>query len=197
MLVRARYAVRNNQRAFLALKLPAQSVLWSAALAGRPVRPGVVGRRRLPAAAAQGTRGRSRADLCRRARLPPADARLDRKGRGASRTAGRRSSGLPHWTGRQPLAALSCRTDARSVFARRLPAGALECGASRTTSPARCGQAPDTPAPPQAAGDRDAASAKALVDRFRKDSGTDGGGDDTGPRHRARASARRFSSQPS
>jgi hypothetical protein len=41
MLVRARFAVRNNQRAFLALKLPAQSVLWSAALAGRPVRPGV------------------------------------------------------------------------------------------------------------------------------------------------------------
>ena len=41
MLVRARYAVRNNQRAFLALKLPAQSVLWSAVLAGRPVRPGL------------------------------------------------------------------------------------------------------------------------------------------------------------
>jgi hypothetical protein len=41
MLVRARYAVRNNQRAFLAVKLPPQSVLWSAALAGRPVRPGL------------------------------------------------------------------------------------------------------------------------------------------------------------
>jgi hypothetical protein len=41
MLVSARYAVRNNQRAFLAVKLPAQSVLWSAALAGRPVRPGL------------------------------------------------------------------------------------------------------------------------------------------------------------
>ena len=41
LLVRARYAVRNNQRGFLALKLPAQSVLWSAVLAGRPVRPGV------------------------------------------------------------------------------------------------------------------------------------------------------------
>jgi hypothetical protein len=40
-LVRARYAVRNNQRAFLALRLPPQSVLWSAALAGRPVRPGL------------------------------------------------------------------------------------------------------------------------------------------------------------
>ena len=41
MLVRARYAVRNNQRAFLAVKLPSGSVLWSAALAGKPVRPGV------------------------------------------------------------------------------------------------------------------------------------------------------------
>jgi hypothetical protein len=40
-LVRARYAVRNNQRGFLALRLPAQSTLWSAVLAGRPVRPGL------------------------------------------------------------------------------------------------------------------------------------------------------------
>jgi len=39
--VRARYAVRNNQRSFLAIALPPQSVLWSALLAGRPVRPGV------------------------------------------------------------------------------------------------------------------------------------------------------------
>ena len=41
LLVRARYAVRNNQRAFLAVRLPPQCVLWSAVLAGRPVRPGV------------------------------------------------------------------------------------------------------------------------------------------------------------
>ncbi len=41
LLVRARYAVRNNQRSFLAVTLPAQSTLWSASLAGRPVRPGV------------------------------------------------------------------------------------------------------------------------------------------------------------
>jgi hypothetical protein len=39
-LVRARYAVRNNQRSFLAVTLPAGSTLWSAMLAGRPVRPG-------------------------------------------------------------------------------------------------------------------------------------------------------------
>jgi hypothetical protein len=41
LLVRARYAVRNNQRSFLAVTLPPQSVLWSASLAGRPIRPGV------------------------------------------------------------------------------------------------------------------------------------------------------------
>jgi hypothetical protein len=41
LLVRARYGVRNNQRSFLAVTLPPQSVLWSASLAGRPVRPGV------------------------------------------------------------------------------------------------------------------------------------------------------------
>jgi hypothetical protein len=41
MLVRARYAVRNNQRSFLGVALPRQSTLWSATLADRPVRPGV------------------------------------------------------------------------------------------------------------------------------------------------------------
>jgi hypothetical protein len=40
-LVRARYAVRNNQRAFLAVSLPPGATLWSASLAGAAVRPGV------------------------------------------------------------------------------------------------------------------------------------------------------------
>lgn len=39
-LTQARYAVRNNQRSFLALTLPAVATLWSAAVDGRPVRPG-------------------------------------------------------------------------------------------------------------------------------------------------------------
>jgi hypothetical protein len=39
-LVRARYAVRNNQRSFLAAALPANATLWSASVAGRPLRPG-------------------------------------------------------------------------------------------------------------------------------------------------------------
>jgi hypothetical protein len=39
-LVQALYAVRNNQRNFLKVTLPAGASLWSASLAGRPVRPG-------------------------------------------------------------------------------------------------------------------------------------------------------------
>jgi hypothetical protein len=41
VLVHARYAVRNNQRSFLKLSLPPGSTVWSAEVAGRPVRPGV------------------------------------------------------------------------------------------------------------------------------------------------------------
>jgi hypothetical protein len=40
-LVRARYAIRNNQRTFLAVALPSASVLWSTSLAGRTIRPGL------------------------------------------------------------------------------------------------------------------------------------------------------------
>src|SRR5712691_2065398 len=39
-LVQARYAVRNNQRNFLKITLPPGAILWSASLAGKPVRPG-------------------------------------------------------------------------------------------------------------------------------------------------------------
>jgi hypothetical protein len=40
-MVRARYAVRNNQRAFLAMTLPPGATLWGAAVGGRPIRPGI------------------------------------------------------------------------------------------------------------------------------------------------------------
>jgi len=39
-LVQARYAVRNNQRNFLKITLPAGAVVWSSALSNAPVRPG-------------------------------------------------------------------------------------------------------------------------------------------------------------
>jgi hypothetical protein len=40
LLVQSRFAVRNNQRNFLKLTLPTNAVLWSASVAGRPIRPG-------------------------------------------------------------------------------------------------------------------------------------------------------------
>jgi hypothetical protein len=41
LLVEARYAVRNNQRSFVKVTMPAGSTMWSAKVAGRPIRPGV------------------------------------------------------------------------------------------------------------------------------------------------------------
>ena len=40
VLVQSRFAVRNNQRNFLKLTLPPGAELWSAVVAGRPIRPG-------------------------------------------------------------------------------------------------------------------------------------------------------------
>jgi hypothetical protein len=40
LLVHVRYAVRNNQRSFLKVTMPAGSTVWSAEVAGRPIRPG-------------------------------------------------------------------------------------------------------------------------------------------------------------
>ena len=42
-LVEAHYAIRNNQRSFLKITLPPRATVWSASVAGRPVRPGVAG----------------------------------------------------------------------------------------------------------------------------------------------------------
>jgi hypothetical protein len=39
-LVESRYAIRNNQRNFVKVTLPAGATLWSASLSGKPVRPG-------------------------------------------------------------------------------------------------------------------------------------------------------------
>jgi hypothetical protein len=41
LLVEARYAIRNNQRSFLKLTMPAGATLWSAHVSGRPIRPGL------------------------------------------------------------------------------------------------------------------------------------------------------------
>jgi hypothetical protein len=41
LLVEARYALRNNQRSFLKVSMPPGAIVWSARVAGRPMRPGV------------------------------------------------------------------------------------------------------------------------------------------------------------
>lgn len=41
LLVEGRYAVRNNQRTFLKVTMPAGATVWSAEVAGRPIRPGL------------------------------------------------------------------------------------------------------------------------------------------------------------
>ena len=41
LLVEAHYALRNNQRSFLKITLPPGATIWSASVAGKPVRPGV------------------------------------------------------------------------------------------------------------------------------------------------------------
>ena len=41
LLVKADFAIRNNQRSFLKLSLPDGASVWSAAVAGRPIRPGL------------------------------------------------------------------------------------------------------------------------------------------------------------
>jgi hypothetical protein len=40
-LVEGHFAIRNNQRSFLKISLPPRSTIWSASVAGKPVRPGV------------------------------------------------------------------------------------------------------------------------------------------------------------
>jgi hypothetical protein len=41
LLVEARYVIRNNQRSFVKVSLPPGATIWTAQVAGRPIRPGV------------------------------------------------------------------------------------------------------------------------------------------------------------
>ncbi|HEY7501811.1 MAG TPA: hypothetical protein VH740_25045 [Vicinamibacterales bacterium] len=174
LLVRARYAVRNNQRAFLALKLPQGSVLWSAALAGRPIRPGLAadGGYLLPLVKGRAgetaptfsvelvylqrtTAWTERGDA--RLELPAVDLPVSRTGltfKHSPRFAveplpGAFRAESPH----EPWSAVLRMNEAE---------GAMPAAVAGGMPPA---------APAQAARDQDAANAKALVDRFRKDMG--------------------------
>jgi hypothetical protein len=56
-LIEAHYAVRNNQRSFLKITLPPGATIWSASVAGRPVRPGVAEERSVLLALEKGRAG--------------------------------------------------------------------------------------------------------------------------------------------
>jgi len=173
LLVRARFAVRNNQRAFLALKLPAQSVLWSAALAGRPVRPGVSADGGYLLPLLKGRAGEAAPTFAvelvylqrtpawtekgeARVELPAVDLPVSRTGLVIN------YSPRFHVEPKPGAFRAESRQEPWSAALRSNETVALRSGS----------EAPAPPPPPaQAAGDRDAASAKALVDRFRKEMG--------------------------
>jgi hypothetical protein len=176
MLVRARYAVRNNQRAFLALKLPAGSVLWSAALAGRPVRPGVSadGGYLLPLVKGRAgeqpptfavdliylLRGPAWSDKGEaRMELPAADLPVSRTGL------------LVHHS---PRFAIEPQPGAFRSESNRDPWTAT----LRNEIPVQSPTAAATPAPPAGAagGERDGGAARALLDRYRQEMGKSAAG---------------------
>jgi hypothetical protein len=168
ILVRARYAVRNNQRAFLALKLPPQSVLWSATLAGRPVRPGVAADGGYLLPLLKGRAGEAAPTFAvelvylqrtpgwtdkgeARIELPAVDLPVSRTGLSVNHS---------------PRFQVEPQPGIFRAESRQEPWSAA-LRVNEATPPA----APPPPAALQAGGDREAAGGKALVDRFRKEMG--------------------------
>ena len=179
MLVRARYAVRNNQRAFLALKLPAQSILWSAALEGRPIRPGVSADGGYLLPLLKGRAGESAPTFAvelvylqrmpawtdkgeARVELPAVDLPVSRTGLVVNHS--------PRFSGRaQAWASSGPKPEQGPWSVRRSRTRTSDVGPRRASS--RHHRHHRRNAPSGEAGDREGASAKALVDRFRKDMG--------------------------
>ena len=117
-LVHARYAVRNNQRSFLAVTLPPGSTLWSATLAGRPIRPGLSAEGAVLLPLQKGRTGEEApAFVVELVYLQRAE-RVDRQGQRAARSPGRGSAGLPHGTVAAPFAAIQGRAAPRAVSCR-------------------------------------------------------------------------------
>ena len=119
LLVEARYAVRNNQRSFLKVTMPPGSTLWSAEVAGRPIRPGAAEADAILLPLEKGPRGRRGADVRRRARLPAADRRVARQGTHRLDLPALDLPGLAHRRRAVLLAALSRRAAGRAPSASR------------------------------------------------------------------------------
>ena len=180
VLVRARYAVRNNQRAFLALKLPPQSVLWSAVLAGRPVRPGVSADGAYLLPLLKGRPGETAPTFAvELVYLARASAWSDKGGAHIDLPAvdlpvSRTGLLLYH----SPRFEVEVRPGTFRVESPQEPwSAALRAnaalGAAAAPRPVETPSASPTPPPPPAPAreDLDAVSAKALVDRFRMETG--------------------------
>ena len=164
MLVRARYAVRNNQRSFLAVTLPPQASLWSASLAGRPVRPGLSADGGLLLPLQKGRSGEEAPTFVVELDLHPARRRVD--GERATRTSSCRRAIFP-----SRAACLRCITrratrsmPARAHFAsRRIPGpGAATWAIVVDAASVSAAAAPGT---------RAEKDLQALMDRYKKESG--------------------------
>ena len=121
LLVEAHYAVRNNQRSFLKVTLPPRATIWSASVAGKPVRPGV----------AEGRCGAA----ARSKRAAP--AKMRRRSSCGSRTCNRSAA----WSRQGARPTRYCRRSicrsrapASSCITRRGFASSLEPGAFRVES---------------------------------------------------------------
>jgi hypothetical protein len=94
VLVEARYAVRNNQRSFLKVSLPAGATVWSAVVDGQPIRPGIAETTRCCCRSARGGRPTG-TDIGGDARLS-SPRRRGATGNASGRVAVGRSSDFAH-----------------------------------------------------------------------------------------------------
>ena len=117
-LVRARYAVRNNQRAFLAVTLPEGATLWSASVAGRPLRPGVSRRRSLLLRSKRAAPGEETPTFAVEVTYVQRGAAWSEKGRAALDPSRPRPAGLPDRRGAPSLAAVQRDTRSRRISSR-------------------------------------------------------------------------------
>jgi hypothetical protein len=110
-LVQALYAIRNNQRNFLKITLPTGATIWSASLAGKPVR-----QRWQPAPAAGKIACRRRiAGVCAGNFLSGPPDRMDRQGQGHAGIARRGFAYFSHWSAALPSAIVQTRCGSRHV----------------------------------------------------------------------------------
>jgi hypothetical protein len=161
LLVEARYAIRNNQRSFLKATLPEGATVWSAEIAGRPIRPGLAEGRAILLPLEKGRGGED---------APPFIVAIVYVQR------------IEPWQERSrprlDLPALDLpvsRTGVELHYSPRFRVD-LQPGPFRldVDTGAFTAMLPEPPPPPAAARSRDEVSAgglQALIDRYRKDSG--------------------------